>query len=34
LVGARADLADELPSFDGPLEARRRTVVFVAEEPL
>ena len=29
----RADLADELPRFDGPLEARRLTVVFVAEEP-
>jgi SAM-dependent methyltransferase len=30
----RSDLADELPSFEGPLEARRLTVVFVADEPL
>jgi SAM-dependent methyltransferase len=29
----RSDLANELPDFDGPLEARRLTVVFVAEEP-
>ncbi|HEX6699521.1 MAG TPA: methyltransferase domain-containing protein [Gaiellaceae bacterium] len=27
----RAELADELPRFDGPLVASRRSVVFVAE---
>jgi SAM-dependent methyltransferase len=29
----RSELADELPDFEGPLEAGRLTVVFVAEEP-
>lgn len=29
----RSHLTDRLPRFDGPLEARRLTVVFVADEP-